>query len=716
MQVLPSSGALVCLPLVSGLVGQAAAALSGRLAGSSFGRHVSTSGPGSQSQSKAAAAAPASEEQMHMTVNGRTVTLPKGSSIYDAVSKAGAFVPVLCKHPRLPNTPGSCRVCLVEVDKRLKPACCTPAHEGAVINTDTEDVVHTVTGTLALLRSNHPEDCMSCDVNGKCEFQDLINRYLVPKWPKLKDVSDDYIEHTATWSLYDQSSPAIKLDLEKCIKCSRCVTTCEEVQGMNVLGMFNRGRDRHIGFYHESDLELSKCIECGQCVSVCPVGALSEHTSWRQVLSLLQSKRKIMVAQTAPAVRVAIGEEAGLAPGSVTTGQMVAGLKRLGFDYVFDTDFAADLTIMEEGMELLQRLKLAWGLEKSAGTPPPLPMFTSCCPAWVTLVETEYPELIPNLSSCKSPQQMMGATVKAVWCKRNNLQPEDVCMVSIMPCTAKKHEAARPEMGRDGYKDIDHVLTTRELGRMFRFQHIDMASLPKDSYDDPMGTGSGAGVLFGNTGGVMEAAVRTVYEVVTGKELPHLSLEAVRGLKGTKEASLQLQLDGDTTKTVRVAVCSGVVNARKLVEDVRAGTANYDFVEVMSCPGGCIGGGGQPKTKGPDVLQRRMAAVYSIDSNMHLRKSHENPQIKKLYADELGKPNSEEAHHLLHTKYHDRSTERGSGAVFAKEDAPMPEEVAAALHESNMPGPAAGWKFQPLFKPQQQPEAPPRRQPATRGF
>lgn len=612
-------------------------------------------------------------------------------------------MPVLCKHPKLPNTPGSCRVCMVEVDGRVKPACCTPAWDGAVINTDTEEVKHTVTGTLALLRANHPEDCMSCDVNGKCEFQDLIYRYKVPKWPKLKEVSEDYMEHTAHAHVYDQSSFAINLDLEKCIKCSRCVTTCEEVQGMNVLGMFNRGRDRHIGFIYETDLELSKCIECGQCVSVCPVGALYEKTDWREVMQLLQSKRKIMVAQTAPAVRVAIGEEAGMAPGSISTGQMVAGLRAVGFDYVFDTDFAADLTIMEEGTELLHRLKQAWGLEKGEGPPPALPMFTSCCPAWVSLVETDYPELIPHLSSCKSPQQMMGAAVKEVWCKQMGLKPEDVVMVSVMPCTAKKHEANRPEMGRKGYQDVDYVLTTRELGRLFRYNKVNMASLPNEKYDSPMGTGSGAGVLFGNSGGVMEAAVRTVHEVVTGKELPQrLRLDAVRGLKHIKEAALDLALPDNTTKTVKVAVASGIANARELIEEIKAGRAQYDFVEVMSCPGGCIGGGGQPKTRGHDVLQKRMNAVYDIDQHARLRKSHENPEVQAVYAQYFGEPNSHKSHELLHTHYTEKSAGKTLGySDSAKAASQLPPEVEAAKKaQSTIPGPEGGWQFQPLFRPE----------------
>ncbi|KAF8060297.1 hndD [Scenedesmus sp. PABB004] len=763
-----AGGALAALPGAAAALARLLPALRpGQRAGAGAGAGVSSSAAGAAgaappaadaagvSSSAAGAAAPAplaaDAAPLRVTVNGRPLEVPAGSSVYQAVKRAGGYVPVLCKHPKLDNTPGACRrarphalaaahttvaaaaaaratptpprpapprrrVCMVEADGRLRASCCTPAADGMVINTDTPEAKHVITGTLALLRANHPEDCMACDANGRCEFQDLITRYNVPKWPKLKEVSEDYQEHSATWTLYDQSSPAIRLDLEKCIKCSRCVTTCEEVQGMNVLGMFNRGRDRHIGFVHESEMELSKCIDCGQCVSVCPVGALYENTHWRQVLEALQDKRKVMVVQTAPAVRVAIGEEVGLAPGAVETGQMVAGLRALGFDYVFDTDFAADLTIMEEATELLGRLKAAWGLAEPApdGSPaPPLPMFTSCCPAWINLVEADYPDLLPHLSSCKSPQQMMGSVVKAIWAKRAGVKPEDVCFVSVMPCVAKKEEAARPEMGRAGYRDIDYVLTTRELGRLFRHLRIPVASLPAEPYDSPLGTGSGAAVLFGNTGGVMEAAVRTAVFAVTGKELATMHLEAVRGLKGIKEAALDLEVAPGLTKQVRVAVASGVANARRLVEEVRAGRAHYDFVEVMSCPGGCIGGGGQPKTRGPDVLSRRMAAVYGIDDRSTLRQSHNNADIKELYASELGSPNGHTSHELLHTTYTDRSAEASVGySAAAREAAEVPPEITAAREASTIPGPPGGWHFQPLFRRQAPPDhaARPRRQ------
>ncbi|KAI8475667.1 MAG: iron only hydrogenase large subunit domain-containing protein, partial [Monoraphidium minutum] len=481
-----------------------------------------------------------------VTVNGRRVSVPKGSFLLDVTQAAGVAVPTLCKLPGR-STPGSCRVCMVDVNGVHKPACCTPAVEGSFISTDTPSVKETVRGTLALLRANHPEDCMTCDANGRCEFQTLISKYQVPMLPKLRTQSPDYREVAGHYGAHDVTSSAIALDREKCIKCGRCVEVCQDVQKMNVLGWFARGRERHIGFMCDSDMSLSACISCGQCVSVCPVGALSESTHWRQVLELLDSKRKVMVVQTAPATRVAIGEELGLAPGSVSTGQMVAGLKALGFDHVFDTDFSADLTIMEEGTELLSRLKANAGNPSravgggAAHAAPPLPMFTSCCPGWVSLVEQEYPEAIPHISSCKSPQQMLGAVIKAVWAPKAGIDPADVVVVSVMPCTAKKAEAARPEMASpETGRHVDYVLTTRELGRMLRMARIPAASLPPAAYDTPMGAGTGAAVLFGNSGGVTEAAVRTLYELVSGQPLPRLEFESVRGLAGVKQATVTL--------------------------------------------------------------------------------------------------------------------------------------------------------------------------------
>jgi len=546
----------------------------------------------------------------------------------------------------------------------MRPACVTPVAEGMKVQTDTPEVRRNITGVLTLLRANHPEDCMTCTASGNCEFQDLIRTYKVPRLPKLLQRSPDYIEHHEAWQAQDNSSLAIHLDKDKCIKCGRCVTACEGIQDMNVIGLFGRGRDRHVGFLDETTMEEAKCIACGQCVSVCPVGALTEREEWRDVLDLLQHKKKVMLVQTAPAVRVAIGEEMGLAPGAVQTGQMVAALRRAGFNYVFDTDFSADLTIMEEGTELLQRLAHAWsgGVPHTAQpgchshAPGPLPMFTSCCPAWVNLVEKSYPELAPHLSTAKSPQQMFGAVAKTYWAEKAGVDPRDVVLVSIMPCTAKKHEADRGEMSSGGVKHVDYVLTTREAGQLLRHLNIPMASLPPDEYDAPLGRSSGAGALFGNTGGVMEAALRTVYEVVVGRELPHLKLDAVRGLAGVKEAMVKLApKEGGAARDVHVAVASGIANAKILIDRIKRGEAHYDFVEVMSCPGGCIGGGGQPKYTDPDTLQKRMDALYSVDERAAIRKSHENPDIQRLYQEYFGQPCGSKSHELLHTHYTDRS-------------------------------------------------------------
>ncbi|EFN56510.1 hypothetical protein CHLNCDRAFT_34957 [Chlorella variabilis] len=588
--------------------------------------------------------------KLKLKVNGREVTVPEGTSVLNACREAGAYVPTLCTHPRLPTTPGTCRICMVETGGgQLKPACATPAWEGMEVQTATDKVQESIRGVLSLMKANHPSDCMNCDASGRCEFQDLISRY---------NVKDADFEH-----FHDSSSTALTLDLEKCIKCGRCVTMCGQVQQMNVLGMINRSRMAHPGVLIEEALDHSKCIECGQCSSVCPVGAIVEHSEWRQVLDALENKQKVMVVQTAPSVRVSIGEELGLAPGTVETGQMVAAQRALGFDYVFDSDFSADLTIMEEG-------EPGWGgggwwVECAHGhAPGPLPMFTSCCPAWINLVEKSYPELIPHLSSCKSPQMMMGAVVKHYWAKKKGLKPEDVCLVGIMPCTAKKHETERKEFrNENGAYDCDYVITTREFGHMLRHKKIPMPSLKPEEFDNPLGEATGAAALFGATGGVMEAAIRTAYEIAAGEPLPKLEVEAVRGVKGVKEATLTLPANDTTLKAgvagkeIRVAVASGIGNARHLLQRIQAGEAHYDFVEVMACPGGCIGGGGQPKTHDPDAVLKRMGAIYQVDKSLALRKSHENPSIHKIYAEFLGQPGGELSHKLLHTHYTDHSVD-----------------------------------------------------------
>ncbi|PRW56960.1 ferredoxin [Chlorella sorokiniana] len=596
----------------------------------------------------------AATKQVSLTINGRQVQVPEGSSILTAATALGIHV-----------------------------------------QTDTPKVKESIRGVLSLLKANHPADCMTCDVNGRCEFQDLTNRYNVDSYmskkglPKLRQFShewdDEQRAHAEEW--HDSSSASITVDFEKCLKCGRCVTACDVVQDMNVLGMQGRGRERHPGVI-TSALAPSKCISCGQCAVVCPVGAITERSEWREVAEELDAQRKVMVCITAPAVRVAIGEELGLGPGAVTTGQMVEAQRRLGFNYAFDVNFSADLTIMEEGTELLSRLRRAWGLDQGADSghsghdshaPGPLPMFTSCCPGWITTVEKSYPELIPHLSTCKSPAQMMGAVVKRHFASLINKKPEDICLVSVMPCTAKKYEAERGEMRREGEgPDIDYVITTREFGHLLRERHVPLASLPESGFDNPLvgGESTGAGVIFGNTSGVMEAALRTAYELATGQELPRLKVEAIRGLTGIKEATLRLPdsaPNGFAGRELRVAVASGIGHARHLLQRMHEGTApRYDFVEVMACPGGCIGGGGQPKSDDPLVLLKRMGAVYSIDERSAIRKSHENPSIQKLYKEFLGEPNGPLAHELLHTSYTDRS-HTSMPAYFTWERADEPQ-------------------------------------------
>ncbi|RKX48526.1 MAG: ferredoxin, partial [Thermotogae bacterium] len=484
----------------------------------------------------------------------------------------------------------------------------------------------------ALLLSEHPNDCMTCEANGRCEFQDLIYEYNVE--PIFGYGSDE--------GPYDASSPAIIRDMAKCIKCQRCVRACSELQGMYIYSMTERGYKTLPMTPFEIPVYETECTSCGQCALFCPTGAIVENSAVRVVLEELEKKEKILIVQTAPSVRVAIGEEFGMAPGTISTGQMVAALRRLGFDYVFDTNFGADLTIVEEGNEFLKRLQ--------EGDLDEMPMFTSCCPAWVNLVEKVYPQLRTRLSSAKSPQGMLSALVKSYFAEKLGVSPEDIFHVSIMPCTAKKDEALRKQLVVNGVPAVDAVLTTRELGKLIKLKKIPFANLPEEDYDDPLGISTGAAALFGVTGGVMEAALRTAYEVATGKTLPKIVFNEVRGLEGIREA--EIDIDG---KKVRVAVAHGLANARKLIEKILAGEVKYNFVEIMACPGGCIGGGGQPYSKDPDILVKRAEAIYTIDELKTIRKSHENPAIKKLYEEYLGEPLSHKAHELLHTHYEDRS-------------------------------------------------------------
>ncbi|KAI8101874.1 hypothetical protein M9434_006936 [Picochlorum sp. BPE23] len=593
-------------------------------------------------------------------INGHDIIVPEGTTILGAATNLGQylspfrkdlvdqqiFIPTLCTDPRLPTHPGTCRLCLVEVNGRLVPACATPLTEHMDVVTDTDQVQKSVRDMLGLLKSTHKYDCMNCEVSGNCEFQDLIKRY---------NVSDGFVrrrQRRHEWDdeeMHDSSSASLEIDLDKCIKCGRCITACNMIQHMNVLGWEGRaGGSVHPAVMTDS-LNSSQCIACGQCSAVCPVGAIIERSEWRDVLDVLDSKRKVTVCITAPAVRVSIGEEVGFGPGAITQGQMVAAQRKLGFDYVFDVNFAADLTIMEEGSEFIQRMK-----EDSN-----LPMFTSCCPAWITLVEKSYPELIPHISTCKSPQQMLGAIAKRYFASLLNLKAEDICLVSIMPCTAKKFEAEREENKVDGITDVDYVLTTRELGKMLRHRRIPLASLPESSFDSPLGMSSGGAVLFGASGGVMESALRTSYELITKQPFPKMELDDVRGVQGVKSSTVHFPEESPLFpgKDVRVAVVSGIGNVRHVIDDMydAQGQRKYDFIEVMACIGGCIGGGGQPKSKDPQAVLKRMGSIYALDKMSKIRRAHENPEVAKLYEKFLGQPGGHTAHTLLHTSYTDRT-------------------------------------------------------------
>jgi len=591
-------------------------------------------------------------KKVKITINGQPVEIEKGTSILDAAKQIGVIIPTLCYHKDL-CVAGNCRVCVVEIagQKRLAPACATPCEEGMDVLTNTHKVRNSRKHIIELLLSEHNADCTSCYKNGNCELQLLASEY--------KIMNQDFI-HLVPFRNYtiDDYSPSIIKDDSKCIRCQRCVRTCAELQSVNALTMAYKGEYARVTTFFEKSMNDVICTNCGQCVNHCPTGALVEKNYIEEVWAAISDKNKYVVIQTAPAVRVGLGEELGFDPGARVTGKMVAALKRLGFDAVMDTDFTADLTIMEEGSELLSRLKKA--LTENDRTIK-FPMATSCSPGWIKFIEHLYPEFLDHLSTCKSPQQMFGALVKTYYAKARKLDPEKIISVSVMPCTAKKFEAARPEMHSSGYRDVDYVLTTRELAIMIKQAGIDFARLEDMHFDRLMGESTGAGVIFGSTGGVMEAALRTVYELVTGREVPfdNLNITPVRGAEGIREARIKIEkprkewafLDGVELKC---AVAHGLVNAKYIMDKVKAGKADYHFVEFMACPGGCLGGGGQPIPTNPEIRQCRAVAIYAEDEGMPLRKSHENPEIIKIYNDFLGHPLSEVSHHLLHTKYTSR--------------------------------------------------------------
>lgn len=581
---------------------------------------------------------------LNLTINGKAVTAPEGSTILEAAKYNHIQIPSLCYLENV-HAIGSCRICVVEVEgaKNLQASCITKAVEGMKIKTNSKRVQKARKVLYELLLSDHNRDCLSCKRNTSCELQAL---------GKLLGVEESRFDGERLADPLDISI-SLTRDMSKCILCRRCITVCNEIQGTGILNAQNRGFATVVGPGMDLPIGSVNCAFCGQCTVVCPVGALKETSSAEKVWAALNDPKKRVVAQVAPAIRVAIGEEFGLEPGSRVTGKLASALEYLGFDDVFDTNWAADLTIMEEGTEFLSRVKKALTGGQSV-----LPMITSCSPGWIKYIEHTFPDQLPHLSTCKSPHTMLGAVVKSYYAEKLGIDPADMFVVSVMPCTAKKFEIGRAEMQNDGYPNVDAVLTTRELGDMIKEAGIDFINLPDREFDAPLGMSTGAADIFGLTGGVMEAALRTVYELVTGRELPFekLHVTPIVGLEKIKEAMIKIEnplqeysfLNGIE---VKVAVTSGLRNAKALVEQIQAGKSPYHFIEVMGCPGGCITGGGQPRSDDPQVRQKRMKNLYDEDESKALRKSHENPYIISFYKEFLGVPNGRLSHELLHTKY-----------------------------------------------------------------
>ena len=567
---------------------------------------------------------------INLTIDGEKIEVPEGTTILQAASLLNVHIPTLCYHEDQ-AVKAVCRICVVEVEgQRLLPAACsTPVSEGMVVKTASPKVIAARKNIMELILARHPQDCLNCSKNGSCELQKIARNLNMTRLNRY--------EQDIRSARFDDSSPSIVRDMRKCILCNRCVEVCSSKQGVMVMAKENRGFDTVIVPPYGKKLVDTSCVNCGQCVQVCPVGAISINDDTEKVYSQIEAGKN-MVVQIAPSVRITLAESLGYAPGTVTTGKIVHALHKIGFKWVFDSDFSADLTIMEEGTEFLNRLN-------NGGT---LPLITSCCPAWVKYCETYAYDELEHLSSAKSPQQMFGAVIKTYFAKKENIDPADICSVSVMPCTAKKFECKRPEFNDSGYQDVDISITVVELAKMIRTAGIDFDDLDDHPFDSPFGLGSGAGQIFGSTGGVMEAALRTVSEVVTGKPLQKLEFEAVRGLDSVREA--ELTLNGQTLK---VAIVHGLSNVKPLLEQIQDGTSPYHFIEVMACEGGCIGGGGnEPKTM--KKVRERQRAIYEEDKKLPLRKSHENPYVKALYDDYLKEPLSAEAHRLLHTKYYSR--------------------------------------------------------------
>ena len=573
------------------------------------------------------------EKLISLTIDGVQVQVPQGTTVLEAAKQVGIRIPTLCFLKDI-NELGACRMCVVDSGARsLQAACVLPAADGMVVKTNTPQIRKYRQNILKLTLSTHQKKCLSCIRSQNCELQKLCLELGVEAEDAYEGVRNNYT--------IDDLSPSIVRDNNKCILCRRCVSVCSKIQNVGVIGPVNRGFKTAIESPWEMKLSEMSCINCGQCIVNCPVGALYEKDETKKVWDLISDPTKHVVVQPAPAVRAALGEEFGLPMGTSVTGKMATALHRLGFDRVFDTDFGADLTILEEANELVERIT-------NGGV---LPMMTSCSPGWIKYCETYHPDFLPNLSSCKSPHEMLGAIIKSYYAEKNNIDPKTIAVVSVMPCTAKKFEADRPELGHDGMADVDAVITTRELARMIKQAGIDFVNLPDSDFDSLCGESTGAGVIFGATGGVMEAALRTAYETITGKTLEDVEFHQVRGVEGIKEASINL--DG---KEVLVAVASGTGNATELLKRVKQGEKPYAFIEIMACPGGCVNGGGQPIVPASvkmdcDIRVERAKALYGEDRAKPLRKSHENEELKQLYADYLDKPGSHKAHELLHTHY-----------------------------------------------------------------
>lgn len=575
-------------------------------------------------------------EMVNITIDTRKIQVPAGITVLEAARQANIDIPTLCFLKDI-NEIGACRMCVVEVKgaRSLQAACVYPVSEGLEVYTQSPAVREARKVTLELILSNHDKKCLTCVRSRNCELQKLAEEL---------NIKDIRFEGEMGKFPVDDFSPSIVRDPNKCILCRRCVSMCKNVQSVGVIDTMDRGFKTIVSSAFNKSLSEVPCVNCGQCITVCPVGALREKDDTDRVWQALDDPDMHVIVQTAPAVRVALGEEFGMPIGSRVTSNMVAALRRLGFDKVFDTDTTADLTIMEEGTELLNRIK-------NGGK---LPLITSCSPGWIKFCEHNYPEFLDNLSTCKSPHQMFGALLKSYYAEKNGIDPSKIFVVSVMPCTAKKFEAQRPEMSATGYADVDVVLTTRELARMIREAGIDFKDLPERTFDDPMGEASGAGVIFGATGGVMEAALRTVAEILSGKSIDNIEYNQVRGVDGIKEATIELE-----GITLKAAVAHGLGNAKELLDKIKAGEADYHFIEIMACPGGCVNGGGQPIQPSEvrswiDLRQERAKAIYEEDKSLPIRKSHENPKVKMLYDEYFGEPGSHKAHELLHTHYKER--------------------------------------------------------------